>query len=332
MPTHTFIADDANSAVEQIRSQLGSEAVVLSVRKLPRHGISRLIRKDQIEVVASVEEPVRPAAVEKDPVLELQTEIRALKRQFAAIRVAQNSPAASNDWLSRYLNELGLLACFRETVAAALPPRASETEVNELLRLKWRSEPHQSRAALHLFVGAPGAGKSTVLCKMLAQTSLVERHPATLYQLDTHLANSSSRPAIFAEIVGARYERTLPARFERREESVFIDLPGVPLGDDKGLKALQPVIRAFGVPEIHLVLNGAYEAGHLLEQVRFFSQIGITDLVISHLDEESRWGKVWNLVLGTNFAVRYLSSGQNIPGGLQSATPELLLPVENREK
>ena len=73
------------------------------------------------------------------------------------------------------------------------------------------------------------------------------------------------------------------------------------------------------------MLNGAYESSHLLEQVRFFANVGISDLIISHLDEETRWGKVWNLVLGTNFSVPYLSCGQNVPGDLLVPTAETLL-------
>src|SRR5678816_167539 len=58
MPTHTFIAESANEAVAQIRTELGPSAVVLSVRKLPRNGLSRLVKKEQIEVVATVEPPM----------------------------------------------------------------------------------------------------------------------------------------------------------------------------------------------------------------------------------------------------------------------------------
>jgi flagellar biosynthesis GTPase FlhF len=48
-------------------------------------------------------------------------------------------------------------------------------------------------------------------------------------------------------------------------------------------------------------------------------------LIITHLDEESRWGKLWNLVLGTNYPIRWLSTGQNIPGDFCAATAETLL-------
>src|SRR5690349_21686608 len=86
MPTHTFIADSANEAVAQIRTELGPSAVVLSVRKLPRNGLSRLVKKDRIEVVATLEES--KANNPRSSVNELQNEIRALKDEFAAARRA----------------------------------------------------------------------------------------------------------------------------------------------------------------------------------------------------------------------------------------------------
>jgi flagellar biosynthesis GTPase FlhF len=317
MQTHTFIAESAHEAVEQIRAELGSSAVVLSVRRRPRHGLSRLLRKEQIEVVARAGDQMPVEALSPD----WQSEIRQLKQQFAAMQCA---PGISTGPVGSYLAKLGILPRFSEAILAALPADARPEHVNRLLRSKWRSQPPVSHAAVHLFVGVPGAGKSTVLCKMLAQTSLAERQPATIYQLDTHLANSSAKPSIYAEILGAQFERTAPLSFERREESVFVDLPGVSLGDERGLKSLEPVISAFGVPEVHLVLNGAYETTHLLEQIRFFSPLGLSSVVVSHLDEEPLWGKLWNLVLGTNCEITYLSAGQNVPGDLYPATPDLI--------
>jgi flagellar biosynthesis GTPase FlhF len=48
-------------------------------------------------------------------------------------------------------------------------------------------------------------------------------------------------------------------------------------------------------------------------------------LILTHLDEEPRWGKLWNVVLGTKYPVRFLSAAQNIPGEFLSATAERIL-------
>ena len=340
MQVHTFIAESANEAVERIRTELGPAAVVLSVRKLPRTGLERFLKQDQIEVLAGLDEvapanDVPEASLHTDPLAELREEVRELRRQ---VSFPGKLPAAKTPAIAQILYQTGLLPSYVEQVLQELPAldRLTGGEqiagASEVLRARWRPADTQTPAAVHVFVGIPGSGKSTVLCKMLAQNSLVEREPATVYQLDSHVANPSPQPGVYAEIVGADFERTLPLNFERREESVFVDVPGVPLNDHAALARLRQLISEFGVPEIHLVLNAAYETQHLLDQARFFSALGITDLIVTHLDEEPRWGKLWNLVFGTNFSIRSLCDGQNVPGDFRTATPDLILARQFRGK
>jgi flagellar biosynthesis protein FlhF len=116
---------------------------------------------------------------------------------------------------------------------------------------------------------------------------------------------------------------------------LFVDLPGVNHSDANAVAQLAQRIAALPDAQVHLVVNGAYETSSLLTQVRAFSKLPITDLIVTHLDEESRWGKVWNLALGTNCPVRHLSSGQNIPGDFLAASAEQLFsrqfPRKSRE-
>jgi len=73
------------------------------------------------------------------------------------------------------------------------------------------------------------------------------------------------------------------------------------------------------------VLNAAYESSILVAQAKAFSCLPVHDIVLTHLDEEQRWGKLWNLVLGTNFRVGLLSAVQNIPGTFKPASSEEIL-------
>jgi flagellar biosynthesis protein FlhF len=364
MQVHTFIADSANEAVEQIRRELGPAAVVLSVRKLPRAGFGRLLKHDQIEVLASIEPPTESAQIPlqnaPDPLTELREEIRQLRQQVtlnvgtAARHVGQTSGlpvrgtsgSANSHVLDRkpstlahILTQTGLLPQYSELILQELPGSSESLPISEQINLasdlllrRWRGEPPTSEAGVHIFVGVPGAGKSAVLCKMLAQTSLVEGQPATVYQLDSHITNASPQPTVYSEIIGSEFIRTVPLNFERREESVYIDVPGVLLHDTKALAQLQELIPCFGTPQIHLVLNAAYESAHLLEQARFFSTLGIADLIVTHLDEETRWGKLWNLVFGTNYSLHSFSAGQNVPGEFHPAHPEAILSRQFRGK
>jgi flagellar biosynthesis protein FlhF len=108
-------------------------------------------------------------------------------------------------------------------------------------------------------------------------------------------------------------------------EVTFIDLPGIAANDRVALSELAAKLAVWPNVQIHLVLNGAYESATLLAQARAFATLPVTDLIVTHLDEEQRWGKLWNLALGTNFSLRFLCAGQNIPGDFQIASAEKIL-------
>ena len=207
--------------------------------------------------------------------------------------------------------------------AAAPIALADEIELaRQVLAAHWK--PLRGNAAgPHVFVGAPGAGKTTVLCKWLAQAALAEGRSAAVWRLDGHVANTAESLSVFGEILSVSVERCAPLNGEWPEaELLLVDLPGVNPTDGAALRQLTQRLAAIPKAQVHLVLNAAYETTLLLAQARAFSVLPIADVIVTHLDEEPRWGKLWNLVLGTNCTVRALAAGQNIPGEFAPATPD----------
>jgi hypothetical protein len=66
----------------------------------------------------------------------------------------------------------------------------------------------------HVFVGAPGSGKTTALCKWLAQVALVEGRQAAVWRLDGLVANTAESLSVFSEILGVPVERCAPTNNE----------------------------------------------------------------------------------------------------------------------
>lgn len=352
MPAHTFIAGSAAEAVAQIREQLGGEAVVLNVRQVPAAGLSRLWQKPRIEVTAAVPEP---PPTELNPLGELRREIAALRELVVQpVRSVAPSPAreevppefsfepvpdASGWRIGPLLQKLGLLPLHAQRVVERLqllhgeaPPASFSDELayaREGLAQLWNA-PALSRAQLaspfHVFVGPPGSGKTTALCKWLTQSVLLEGEPARVWRLDGQTANTAEKLSVHGEILGVPVERGWTAGQGCGAGEVgFVDLPGVEARDAAAMEDLRQRLSAWPHAQVHLVLNAAYDTQLLLAQARAWSSLPVTDLVLTHLDEELRHGKLWNLVLGTKFALRFLGAGQNVPGDFRAASPDALL-------
>jgi flagellar biosynthesis protein FlhF len=372
MNPQTFIAASAAEAVSQIRGELGPEALVLNVRKIPGKGLTRLWRKPRIEVVACAPAPRLPPPT--DFLAELRLELAALKVQIAnrysgptesppapgpapAHSAAFPAPALQS-WIERN----GLLPSHAERlirqVQRKAQPRptgpadthlhasastgktpssrftplsdfAQELEIARGVLASWWPPSRPLVSNRHVLIGPAGTGKTTALCKWLAQAVLAGGRRARVWRLDAESANTAERLDVLAEVLGVTVERVqTETQDPDSAELVFIDIPGVNSRDPEAIAALGSVVAGLGDVEVHMVLNVAYETPVLLAQARAFEQLPVSDLILTHLDEEPRWGKLWNLVLGTNYTVRFLCAGQNVPGTFAAPEPQKLLALE----
>jgi flagellar biosynthesis protein FlhF len=352
-----FIANSAADAVAQIRAQLGPEAVVLNVRQVPATGLSRLWHSPLIEVIACLPDPAQPASPGND-LAELRQELATLKQQMpvpkgnngaippsiggdiftaSAAETSRRTDREYGDWRAgEALETMGLLPRYAQklvdrlkTVHGQEPPASLSEEirlVRDLLRQSWPQSPAvdpHGPSPVHVLIGAPGVGKTTSLCKWLAQSVLLENQTAQVLRLDGGTANTAQVLNIYCEILGVPVARDLSGG-RNNAAVLFVDLPGLNPNDGEAMKHLAGQLATLPSPQVHLVLNSAYEMSVLLAQMRAFSSLPITDLILTHLDEERRWGKLLNLVLGTNYILRFLSAGQNIPGDFFPATADRL--------
>jgi flagellar biosynthesis protein FlhF len=304
-----FIAKSPAEALARIQAQLGPDAIVLSVRPVPAKGLTRLwSRSRAVEVLAAVADefeassrPEETAALlsQNRPLSEDFSRSQSPRAQIVPPLVATPSPPPVA--IPSNLFATDSVSQNRSTPASgALPPLADDS------------------GRPHVFIGPPGVGKTTVLCKLFAQKALSAQETVQVWRLNGESANTAEILDIYGEMFGVTVERfwkPAPAS----AELLLVDLPGTEAADLQSLNSLKEQLKALGNPRVHLVLNAAYDAPVLFEQFRAFAPFRPEDLSFTHLDEEPRREKLWNLAQGTDSALRFLSGGQKIPGEFVSA-------------
>lgn len=241
---------------------------------------------------------------------------------------------ASQLALQARLEVFGLLPEYAATVAdraaRLLEPhrRTADAEwkaARAVLAQQWR--PAQPiRPGWQVWLGPAGAGATTCLCKWLVRQAVQTGPPLRVWRLDLVRANTAEALTVIAEACGVPVHRAWPDRPELHPDTIhLLDLPGLDWHDPQTQVELGRCLARLPEPQVHLVLNAAYEVPVWLAQIRAFAGLPISDLNFSHLDEQPRWGKLWNAVLSATLPLGFLSAGQNVPGQWRAATlPELL--------
>jgi flagellar biosynthesis GTPase FlhF len=220
--------------------------------------------------------------------------------------------------------------CARQGAAPPLAPGAEWRAVCDAFTECWRAAPplYGDSGRPHVFIGPPGVGKTTLLCKWLATSVLLEERATRVWRLDGSNANTAELLDVYGEMFGLAVER-----FWRPDDASaglsLVDLPGVETNDAAALSALKEQLAGLPSPRVHLVLNAAYDTPVLFEQFRAFAAFQPEDLSFTHLDEEQRRTKLWNFVLGTSCPLCFLSAGQKIPGDFCPAQASLLFRGSN---
>ncbi len=182
-------------------------------------------------------------------------------------------------------------------------------------------------------VGAPGAGKTSLIAKWAARHALQHGpEEVALISIDQQRIGALSQLRSFARIAGvplwsAHDRRTLAEALEATEGRalVLVDTAGAAPGapaEQAQIELLRHFTHRLG---LMLVLPANVQLAVVQRSLEHFSSLHLEAAMVTHLDEAGALGPVLSILAGRHLPLAGQSAGQRIPDDLEPPSIEALV-------
>lgn len=318
---YKFTVKSAEHAVTLIREKLGANARVLSVRSVEATGFRKFFSAPRLEVIAQIDAPAPAAAsrvqVSAEPALPPE-ENPAPKSGARAANLPANEPGLSGLLRRSGITEMALTrlqATANWKELNLLPLHRALAETSRLLRQQAEARPGRPPLSRAAFIGAPGVGRTTALCKWLAVEVFRRARLGHVVTVEFDRPNPLGPLPVFAEALSVplahfpcETQPATPGGF------VYFDLPGLSARRPAENAPIAQWLDREQITQRVLVLNAAYDRASLRDAYAAGRDLGATHLVFTHLDEVPQWGKLWDYLFDEALEPLFLATGPSLTG------------------
>jgi flagellar biosynthesis protein FlhF len=310
-----FRGANVRDALRAVRDELGPDALVLSQQMVSARGWRGVIGVREVEITAAAE---REASVERPR----GSENRQGRRDGLDVVAAQ-------------LEATGLERALAEEIAAAVPARARRSPTPAVLksalaaRLAALTAADDRYAPVEVFIGPPGAGKTTTIAKIAAQERARRGTRLGLVAADAFRVGAIQQLRTYADILDtpfgvARTPADLARALEARHSTpLLVDTAGRSPSDPAARDLCRLLGRARDV-RTHLVLPAGTPADAARRMLDGYAEAKPSRLVLTRVDEVDSLSPLVTLLTDRQIPVSYLGTGQRVPEDLNRATADLL--------
>jgi flagellar biosynthesis protein FlhF len=290
-----------------VRETLGPDAYVLSTRTVRRAGLTGWFSAKEIEITA---------AAERLPVSETRTQADPSTAMVARLQAS------------------GLDSAIARAVAGAIPARlkrgASSGDMADALAGQLAGAvAHDTKfAPVEVFVGPPGAGKTTTIAKIAAQERARRGKKLSLLAADGFRVGAVEQLRIFADIIGAPFlvARSADEVLDTLDDGarpMLMDTAGRSPRDDSSRQIFRVLARRRDV-RTHLVIPAGSSVDAARRIIETFEDARPSRLVLTKCDEAGSLAPLLGVAAECDLPISYLGTGQSVPEDLYRATPAIV--------
>jgi flagellar biosynthesis protein FlhF len=299
-------------ALRAVREELGPSALVLSTEVVPVLGVRGWMGAREVEVTAAAE---RIAVSEIRPG-DSQADTNRAAREIAARLQAGGMDAAMARGVADALPTGGRRAATGEALRRALSGQMASVTAGD-----------EGFAPIEVFVGPPGAGKTTTIAKIAAQERARNGHRLGLLAADGFRVGAVEQLRMFADIMGAPFATARSAEEleqvlanQRGRTPLLLDTAGRSPKDDASREMFRVLANRRDV-RTHLVMPAATTPSIARRTLDRFQDARPSRIALTKVDESDSIAPLLGVVRDSGIPLSYLGTGQGVPDDLQRATP-----------
>ena len=347
MKVKKYVGKNMQDTIFKVKSDLGSDAIILDTRKIKKGGFLGFFGNEKIEVLAALEEPEQ-----KDD--QTLSEINDIKNMVSDL----NNKYVSNDFSSNlsddlaytynYLDQQNIATELNQKIITELKQESLEDlkEIYNTMRSKLVdiidvSKPISinSQKKIVVFAGPTGVGKTTTIAKLAAKFALEKEKQVGLITSDTFRIAAVEQLKTYSDIVNIPLQvlyddQQLTEIINNKysdHELILIDTAGSSWNDRIQIGHLKTISNHDLVDEVHLLVSMNTKSEDLKSIINHFSEINPDKLLLTKLDETTTYGDIINLKNDYNLPYSYFTYGQDVPDDIKIATPVALIDYLMRD-
>lgn len=190
----------------------------------------------------------------------------------------------------------------------------------------------QSFPSIHLFVGAPGSGKSSLMFKIASYLKKQKNLQVSLASIGINPFSSSDSIRVFSQMMGinavvAENADDFLNKISSLIPSDVLLIDGISLSahhQNELMKIKEKILSHYPV-DVHLVSSLSDKEDLIDARIRHFSSLGIKSICFSRLDETLSFGEIYNICLKWSIPLSFLSTGPSVPEDLEPAKREKIV-------
>lgn len=367
MQIKKFVASTLKEALDNLRTELGENALVLSSRVVDDK--SAIGHRKVFEVVAGIDdngskiEFINSNSKNDKPSKDkFDIEIDKLKKAILSTKKIENSetkPSSKagpvkenllklNETFERISKELinndvsaSIVKMITSQVSSQLPMMKNNnidkfylSTISSLILTKDFEVKKSDRTKIISVVGPTGVGKTTCIAKLALISKIIHKLNVGIISLDTYRLGALDQLKIFSEIseidfLVAYKPEEISALLNKfkKKDLVFLDTAGRSQNNGKMLSEIQNSLAQIQIDETLLVLSLTNSTKNLFDVAKKFEPLKYNGIIFTKLDEAASFGNIINVVNKFNVPVKFLTNGQTIPDDIIAADSDFIANI-----